>query len=477
MTPTHIKSKSLAGRIFTTVLAFTVVVVVVLGLVYTTIFYLSDEQRAENNLIRRADNAAAVLNGETGAEADVEVLGNQFDSMVRYTLIAPDGSVLFDSVHDAETMENHADRPEVEGAVDQGEAAATRYSETLRIDTVYAAVELDDGSVIRLSEERRSLFAFIGDMIVPVVVALVVAIATVFALSRLLTRRIMKPIDALDLSDPLDNDIYEEMDPLLVRIDEQQRQLLRQNKELAAAESMRRDFSSNVSHEMKTPLQVISGYAELMKNDMIEPEDRQRFAELIYDEAQSMRSLINDVLTLSMLDESALGDDKAEVSVNAVVSRVAVRIASFAEKNEVTVTTSGEPARIVGNETLVEEMVYNLVENGIRYNHPGGSVAVSVTHEDAPAEGSAARRTGEAERQVVIRVSDTGSGIPEELHDKIFERFFRLEKSRSKETGGTGLGLAIVKHAVMYHGGTIKVESAEGEGTTFVLRLPDGERA
>ena len=189
MTPTHIKSKSLAGRIFTTVLAFTVVVVVVLGLVYTTIFYLSDEQRAENNLIRRADNAAAVLNGETGAEADVEVLGNQFDSMVRYTLIAPDGSVLFDSVHDAETMENHADRPEVEGAVDQGEAAATRYSETLRIDTVYAAVELDDGSVIRLSEERRSLFAFIGDMIVPVVVALVVAIATVFALSRLLTRR------------------------------------------------------------------------------------------------------------------------------------------------------------------------------------------------------------------------------------------------------------------------------------------------
>ena len=178
-----------------------------------------------------------------------------------------------------------------------------------------------------------------------------------------------------------------------------------------------------------------------------------------------------------MLDESALGDDKAEVSVNAVVSRVAVRIASFAEKNEVTVTTSGEPARIVGNETLVEEMVYNLVENGIRYNHPGGSVAVSVTHEDAPAEGSAARRTGEAERQVVIRVSDTGSGIPEELHDKIFERFFRLEKSRSKETGGTGLGLAIVKHAVMYHGGTIKVESAEGEGTTFVLRLPDGERA
>ena len=480
MTPTHIQSKSLSGKMFTTLLAFVVVVVVVLGLVFTGIYYLSNEQRAEANLMQRAENAAAMLNG-ADPEEDQEILATQFDTLVRYTFIDADGNVVFDSREPADRLDNHADRPEVAEAAADGEATSSRYSETIGTDTLYAAIELDDGRIIRLSEDRQSLFAFIGDMLVPMVVALVVAIATVFALSRLLTRRIMKPIDALDFANPLDNDIYEEMDPLLERIDEQQRQLMQQNEELALAENMRRDFSSNVSHEMKTPLQVISGYAELMKNDMIEPEDRQRFAELIYDEAQAMRSLINDVLTLSMLDESALGEGLAEVNVYAVVERVSGRIASFARDNDVTVSYEGEPARIAGNETLVEEMIYNLVENGIRYNHPGGSVRVSVSHEvqldagqAAPQQARQLRVAGEyGQRQVVIRVSDTGPGIPEELHDKIFERFFRLEKSRSKETGGTGLGLAIVKHAVMYHGGTIKVESAEGEGTTFVLRFPD----
>ena len=176
-----------------------------------------------------------------------------------------------------------------------------RYSETLGTDTVYAAVKLDDGSIVRLSETRHSLLSFLSEMLMPVLIALIVAVALVFLLSKILTSRIMKPIDALDFANPLDNEIYEEMDPLLIRIDEQQRQLKQQNSELAEAENMRRDFSSNVSHEMKTPLQVISGYAELMKNDMVQPSDRQKFAALIYDEAQTMRSLINDVLTLSKL--------------------------------------------------------------------------------------------------------------------------------------------------------------------------------
>lgn len=515
MTPTHVQSKSLSGKIFATLLAFVVVVVLVLGFVFTGIFYLSSEQRAASSLMQRAENAAATLNG-LDAEEDKAILATQFDTLVRYTLIDVAGNVVFDSRESADSMENHSDRPEVSAAVENGEAASSRYSETLRTDTLYAAVELDDGRVIRLSEDRQSLFAFIGDMLAPMMVALAVAIATVFALSRLLTRRIMKPIDALDFSSPLDNDIYIEMDPLLVRIDEQQRQLVQQNEELALAENMRRDFSSNVSHEMKTPLQVISGYAELMKNDMIEPGDRQRFAELIYDEAQAMRSLINDVLTLSMLDESALGEGLAEVNVYAVVERVAGRISSFADRMDVTVGYRGEAAYIAGNETLVEEMIYNLVENGIRYNHPGGSVQVTVEREasaeplpkgngfssqqikslreaglgdrlvDEHASGVAASgkggdsgsdaRSNAEQRHVVIRVADTGPGIPEELHEKVFERFFRLEKSRSKETGGTGLGLAIVKHAVLYHGGAIKVESAEGVGTTFVLRFPDATR-
>ena len=459
MTPTHIQSKSLSGKIFTTLLAFVVVVVVVLGLVFTGIYYLSNEQRAEANLMQRAENAAAMLNG-ADPEEDQEILATQFDTLVRYTFIDADGNVVFDSREPADRLDNHADRPEVAEAAADGEATSSRYSETIGTDTLYAAIELDDGRIIRLSEDRQSLFAFIGDMLVPMVVALVVAIATVFALSRLLTRRIMKPIDALDFANPLENEIYEEMDPLLERIDEQQRQLVRQTGDLARAESMRRDFSANVSHEMKTPLQVISGYAELMKNDMVNPEDRQKFSALIYEEAQAMRSLINDVLTLSRLDESAIGDDGQLIDLLASAKSVRGRLASFAEKAGVEIVIKGERAVIAGSDTLAEEMLYNLIENGIRYNHEGGTVTMTV---------------GNDENGPVVTVVDTGQGIPAEMHDKVFERFFRVDKSRSKETGGTGLGLAIVKHAVMYHGGTIELQSELGHGTTFILHFPRPE--
>ena len=233
------------------------------------------------------------------------------------------------------------------------------------------------------------------------------AVALVFLLSKILTSRIMKPIDALDFANPLDNEIYEEMDPLLIRIDEQQRQLKQQNSELAEAENMRRDFSSNVSHEMKTPLQVISGYAELMKNDMVQPSDRQKFAALIYDEAQTMRSLINDVLTLSKLDESAFENDGATaINLYAVAQRVAGRLSSFADDQGVRVRVEGASACIAGSETLAEEMLYNLIENGIRYNHEGGLVTMKVGSECV--EGGLAN----AAYQTVVRVSDTGPGIP-----------------------------------------------------------------
>ena len=464
MSPTHFKVKSLSGKIFTSVLAFTLAIITVLSVVMTTIYYLSYEHDAEAELVASAQDAARYLNATPSSE-NAPALEEQFSGLTRYTLIASDGTVLFDSAADTDTMENHADRPEVQKAVAAGEAVIMRYSETLGTDTVYAAVKLDDDSIVRLSETRHSLLSFLSDMLMPVLVALVVAVALVFLLSKVLTRRIMKPIDALDFANPLDNEIYEEMDPLLIRIDEQQHQLKHQNSELAEAENMRRDFSSNVSHEMKTPLQVISGYAELMKNDMVQPADRQKFAALIYDEAQTMRSLINDVLTLSKLDESAFENDgAASINLHMVAQRVAGRLASFAEHQQVTVRVEGVSACIAGSETLAEEMLYNLIENGIRYNTQGGSVTMKVSVEHG--------EDGSDSRQAVVRVSDTGPGIPEGLRDKVFERFFRVDKSRSKETGGTGLGLAIVKHAVMYHHGTIKVEGAEGQGTTFVLRFP-----
>lgn len=475
MARTHAKVKSLSGKIFTSVLAFAVSIVLAFAVVLTAIYFFSYEHEAERELAAEAQDAAAHLDASPAAER-IPALKGQFTGLVRYTLIGADGTVLYDSEAEADAMDNHADRPEIQAAATSGLATTARYSDTLGTDTVYAAARLSDGSIVRLSETRHSLLAFLGDLLVPVAASLAVVAALVFVLSKTLTRRIMKPIDALNFADPLENEIYEEMDPLLIRIDEQQRRLLEQNRELARAETMRRDFSSNVSHEMKTPLQVISGYAELMKNDMVDPADRQKFAGLIYEEAQAMRSLINDVLTLSRLDESALDANAAvPVELHAVALRVASRLESFASDHGVAVQVEGGAAVICGNETLAEEMLYNLVENGIRYNHPGGQVVVAVGEEEgthAVGEAGGGAAAGTAARQVVVRVSDTGPGVPAELRDKIFERFFRVDKSRSKETGGTGLGLAIVKHAVLAHGGTIEVEGREGEGTTFVLRFP-----
>lgn len=475
MSPTSDRVKSLSGRIFTSVLAFTLGILLAFAVVATSIFYFSYEHDAERALSDAASRAASYLNDAPSSDVTT-MLSEQFSGITRYTLISESGLVLYDSQANADQMDNHATRPEVQQAARTGEAVSLRYSDTLGTDTVYAAEKLSDGRIVRLSETRHSLIAFLGEMLVPVVVALVVAAGLVFLLSRALTRHIMKPIDALDMAEPLENEIYEEMVPLLRRIDDQQALLKKQNKELAEAESMRRDFSSNVSHEMKTPLQVISGYAELMKNDMVLPDDRQKFAGLIYDEAQAMRGLINDVLTLSKLDESAFTREDLPIDVRAVADRMAARLESFASDQGIAIRVEGDGARILGSETLAEEMLYNLIENGVRYNREGGNVTVSIRQRAANSHDEVALRQAGAEgdvRNVVeVRVSDTGPGIPEEAREKVFERFFRLDKSRSKETGGTGLGLAIVKHAVQYHHGAIAVEGELGEGTTFVMRFP-----
>lgn len=455
MTPSNVHGKTLAGTIFHTVLAFSLAVVLVILAASAATFFMLFENQAEERLADEAQTAAQVLEA---SDDPVSVAKAQFAGAIRYTYIAPDGTVLADSAADEDRLENHADRPEVQEALETGEAVVSRYSETLQSDTIYAAVALSDGSVVRLSEERDSLLSFAQWFALPGVAMLVVVVALTYFVSLALTKRIMKPVDALNFREPLKNEIYAEMTPLLERIDAQQKQLKQQNVELARAENMRRDFSANVSHEMKTPLQVISGYAELMMNDMVQPADRQKFSALIYEEAQAMRSLINDVLTISRLDEVGVNGERMErIDLYALSQIVAERLASFAESNEIAINVTGEPAYIMSAGTLAEEMVYNLVENGIRYNHPGGSVTVDV-------RGGA--------HGVDMRVSDTGPGVPDEYKEKIFERFFRLEKSRSKATGGTGLGLAIVKHAVQFHGGMITVESEMGKGTTFVLKFP-----
>lgn len=450
-----LKSKTLSGTIFRDVLIFSVTIVMVLLVCASLLSYWAMEREAEGRLMSEAEAAAKIMNSASGG---VELSEYQFASPIRYTLIHEDGSVVMDTAADASQLENHSDRPEVLEAAKNGYATASRYSETLGSDTLYAAIELDNGDVLRLSEERTSAFSFIRQMTVPIGVILVVVICLAYIVARRITEHIMRPIDALNFTDVLKNDIYKEMLPLLERIDEQQAQLKQQNIELARAENLRREFSANVSHEMKTPLQVISGYAELMKNDMVNPADRQKFATLIYEEAQAMRSLINDVLTISRLDEIGVhGNDMERIDLFRMAKVVASRLDAVAQSDGVEIEVTGGSAFILGAPTLAEEMVYNLVENGVRYNRSGGKVTVDV------------QDTGHG---VELRVSDTGPGIPEEYKDKVFERFFRLEKSRSKATGGTGLGLAIVKHAVQFHGGMISVESEMGKGTSFVMKLP-----
>lgn len=340
--------RSLASTLFSSILAFALAAVLVLAVALAGIFYAVYEKEAEEQLVAQAHEAASALDA-TPASARSDILAEQFAGVIRYTLIAADGTVLFDSKADVQGMGSHADRPEVQTAEEAGEAFSARYSETAGTDTLYVAVKLGDGGVIRASEQRVSLAAFLGRMLLPVAAALCAVALLVFLLSRVLTRRIMKPVDALNFAEPLENEIYEEMRPLLVRIDRQQRQLKEQNEELALAESMRRDFSSNVSHEMKTPLQVISGYAELMMNGMVQPDDRQRFAGLIYSEAQAMRSLIDDVMMLSRLDESAFAETAAPVDLLATARRAQGRLASFAERYGVTVEVGGRllrPCRI-----------------------------------------------------------------------------------------------------------------------------------
>ncbi len=504
------KTPSLQKTIFSHIVAFALFIVVILIVGFAAVFYAVQESENERMLMAQASSLAEELNGCSFEEQE-SIVSVQRNARVRISLIDDEGTVVFDTNPRAYGV-NHGDRPEVGAAIEQGEASLVRQSATIGSDLVYAAVRLDDGAVLRLSMERQSISGFLGSLMAPLLGVAAIVVLIVFLVSRRLSRRILGPIDAIDVENPLGNEIYSEMTPLLESIDRQQRQLKAQNEELARAESFRREFSSNVSHELKTPLQVIAGYAELINNGLLDMNDLQRVAGIINDEANAMRSIIDDVLILSRLDESAFDQDaQTLVDLRAVAERIFARLEPVAREKGVCLCLEGECAQIWCNETLIEMALSNLVENGIRYNVAGGEVTLALSDGImAEGEGSIALGggagalpngeaaialsdgvmpdgalregalsgvlpDGEMPRGVpcaVIAVSDTGVGIAEDEQQKIFERFYRIEKSRSKETGGTGLGLAIVKHAVAYHRGTIEVSSELGAGTTFVVKIP-----
>lgn len=503
--------------------------------------------------------AAAVEDGGT------DYLSRLTADRCRLTWIAADGSVLYDTRTDAESLENHASRAEVSQALVTGTGESTRYSSTLMEKTMYYAQRLDDGTVLRISISRATVGMIAVGMIQPLLIVLIVALILSGLLARRLSRRIVDPLNSLDLEHPLDNDAYEELSPLLKRIHRQHVEIQTQLRELrektdeftqitgsmreglilldehgsilsinAAAQTLfgadaqcvgrdfltiersheisaaiqaavtdghsevraeragrvyqfdisritsdgkpigtvilafdnteqefaernRREFTANVSHELKTPLQGIIGSAELIENGMVRPDDLPRFVGHIHAEAARLVTLIDDIIRLSQLDE---GDamPTEPVDLLAVSQEAAENLHDAAAARSVTVSVTGQSAVIPGVRRLLYEVVYNLCDNAIKYNRDGGRVDVTVA---ADAGGSS------------ITVADTGIGIAPEHQSRVFERFYRVDKSHSKASGGTGLGLSIVKHAVQYHHGRIELESTPGTGTTIRVVFPN----
>jgi len=516
--------------------------------------------RVQESQLRDELSLAAVGVEKNGTDYLAELQSDQY----RITWLRADGVVMYDTQVDAETMENHAQRQEVRQALATGEGESSRYSSTLLQKTVYYAKLLPDGTVLRLSAVRVTAGVLVLNMLQPILLVLAAALILSGVLAGRLARRITEPLNRLDLEHPLENDTYEELAPLLRRMEHQRRQIDQQIGELrqrseefdqitgsmneglvlldevgailsinpaarrlldadedcvgqdfltvdrdvtmsdamrqaaeqghsefrgerngreyqfdvtriqtegrtagtvllvfdvterAFAERNRREFTANVSHELKTPLQGIIGSAELLENGMVKQEDVPRFVGHIRAEAQRLVTLIGDIIRLSQLDEGeAMPTEPVELL--AVAREAAENLRSAAEAKHVTVDVTGQPATIPGVRRLLYEIVFNLCDNAIKYNNEGGRVEVEVAQEGASA---------------AVTVRDTGIGIPPEHQSRVFERFYRVDKSHSKASGGTGLGLSIVKHAVQYHHGTIQLKSEVGKGTEIRVTFP-----
>lgn len=405
---------------------------------YQTMEILKDEIQQEADYIE----AAVCISGVSYLE-DMDAVREN----TRVTLIDASGEVIYDSGKQEEHLENHLDRPEIQEALKSGSGQDVRRSETLDQDMFYYAVRLDNGTVLRVSKNMETVFS--TAMSILPMMGVVACCMVIFALllAKWQTAKLIYPINHLNLAEPLENDMYEELTPLLQSID-------KQNREKDAVANMRKEFSANVSHELKTPLTSISGYAEIMKDGLVRPEDMKTFSERIYNEASRLITLVEDIMKLSKLDEGAVELEKEEVDFYMLTREICSRLAPQAEKRNVRVEVTGEPVHYLGVRQVLDEMLYNMIENAIKYNKEGGLVSVWA---------------GNTLQGIKIIVRDTGIGIPKEEQERIFERFYRVDKSHSKATGGTGLGLSIVKHGALMHGAKIDVDSEVNKGTKMEL--------
>lgn len=388
----------------------------------------------------------AVLLENTGAFDDKNhVTYDKRMSNLRVTLIGEEGIVYYDSNANVEEMDNHRERPEIEEAFQTGSGHCVRHSETMAKDNLYYALRLSNGCVLRVSKEVDSLLSVFKG-IIPEIIGIIIFIFVIsLILARLLAKSILKPIeqvaDDMDFADATTG--YKELVPFIQKIKDQHADIMKNA-------NMRQAFTANVSHELKTPLTSISGYAELIENGMASDEDVTRFAHEIHRNSKRLLTLINDTIRLSELDSSEKTIEFENVDLYVIAKNCVNMLQINAEKLDVYISISGESSIIFANKNMMEELVYNLCDNAIRYNNKGGSVQVMV-------ENLADR--------IELCVNDTGIGIPEKSQNRVFERFYRVDKSRSKETGGTGLGLAIVKHIIAKHNAEISLESEVGRGT------------
>ena len=550
-------------KIFKNMCLLALVTILLSSLLVTIVYYANSDARMKSEVREetRFVRGAVELSGQDYL-ATVENTAN------RITLIDTDGTVLYDNQADPATMENHSDREEFQEASTAGAGEATRISDTIAEQTFYYAVKLQNGQVLRVAATTDSVFAAVLAVLPWILgVEVLVAVCTVL-FSNFLTKKIVAPINRLDLDHPADNEIYDELSPLLGKISRQNEVIAQQMKSLREKqeeftsitenmsegflvldnntdilsyntsalrllgaeavpaeshvsalalnrsagfrsavdgalagkrseqlvrqggrccqvmanpvlrdgevegavvvilditereerENLRREYTANVSHELKTPLTSISGFAEIIKNGIVKPEDIPRFAGNIYEESQRLVTLVDDILNLSRLDEADVQLEREDFDLSSLARDVAGRLKASAKKNGVVITVIGDKAEINGVKSIVDEMVFNLVDNAVKYNKQNGRVTVTV---DSSSDGTA------------LTVTDTGIGIPQADVDRVFERFYRVDKSHSKEIGGTGLGLSIVKHGAAFHNAKVSLQSTEGEGTTVRLVFPN----
>lgn len=407
----------------------------------TLIFY----EAYKSEIIRDLAGYAQVLKNTGEFDGDVSKLEGIDYNNLRLTLVAESGEVLYDNEADFSVMQNHIDRPEIEEAFEKGEGSEIRRSQTLNKSTYYYAIRLNSGRVLRIAKESNNVWSMFMTAIPVMICVMLILLLLIIVITHILTRNIIKPIE--QMADSLDEDkhivAYKEMRPFIDTI-------IKQHADIVRSSQMRQEFTANVSHELKTPLTSISGYSELIENGMATEADIHHFATEIHKNSNRLLTLINDIIRLSELDvaENVVVMEKVDL---ANVAATAVDMLSVnAKNNNVTLSFSGVPSFVYANRTMMDELVYNLTDNAIRYNNKNGRVDVSVKHQ---------------EDKVILQVKDTGIGISQEHLGRIFERFYRVDKSRSKSTGGTGLGLAIVKHIVAVNNGEIVMDSVPGKGT------------